>query len=175
MGIGQRGGGSGSDLAQLFWNTFKELYNQAKRQKKIAKRVVSGFGKIVLCALFKVLSCCVCVFIPSPVREGSTLFWDHRGSILSNRAETSQEGQCVCQPEEISAQSNLGQEKTYSINGILYLGQHFCSMSMGMRPDKYPHQSYSHSVELIFYKLFETNLALSLVGRKNKKQSFQDL
>ena len=29
----------------------------------------------------------VCVDIPSPVREGSTLFWDHRGSILSNRAE----------------------------------------------------------------------------------------
>ena len=34
----------------------------------------------------------LCVFIPSPVREGSTLFGDHRGSILSNRAETSQEG-----------------------------------------------------------------------------------
>ena len=32
----------------------------------------------------------VCVFIPSSVREGSTLLGDHRGSILSNRAETSQ-------------------------------------------------------------------------------------
>ena len=35
---------------------------------------------------------CVCVFIPSPVREGSTLFGDHRGSILSKIVETSQEG-----------------------------------------------------------------------------------
>ena len=26
----------------------------------------------------------LCVFIPYPVREGSTLFGDHRGSILSN-------------------------------------------------------------------------------------------
>ena len=35
----------------------------------------------------------VCVFIPSPVREISTFFVaDHRGSILLNRAETSQEG-----------------------------------------------------------------------------------
>ena len=33
-----------------------------------------------------------CDFIPSPVREDSTLFEDHRGSILANRAETSQEG-----------------------------------------------------------------------------------
>ena len=60
---------------------------------------------------------CVCVFIPSPVREGSTLFGDHRGYILSNRAETSQEGQCGRPPEEISAQSNLGQEKTNSKHG----------------------------------------------------------
>ena len=34
---------------------------------------------------------CVCVFIPSPVMEGSTLLGDDGGSILSNRAETSQE------------------------------------------------------------------------------------
>ena len=33
-----------------------------------------------------------CVFILSPVKEGSTLLRDHRGSIFSNRAETSQEG-----------------------------------------------------------------------------------
>ena len=33
-----------------------------------------------------------CVFISSPVKEGSTRYGDHRGSILSNRAETSQEG-----------------------------------------------------------------------------------
>ena len=35
---------------------------------------------------------CFCVFILSPVREGSNLYGDHRGSIFSNRAETSQEG-----------------------------------------------------------------------------------
>ena len=34
----------------------------------------------------------VCVLIPSPVRDGSTLFWDHRVSILSNRPETCQKG-----------------------------------------------------------------------------------
>ena len=33
----------------------------------------------------------VCVVIPSLVREGSTLLGDHKGSILLNRAETSQE------------------------------------------------------------------------------------
>ena len=35
---------------------------------------------------------CVYLFIPSPVREGSNLFGDCRGSIFSNRAETNQEG-----------------------------------------------------------------------------------
>ena len=39
-----------------------------------------------------VISTCKCVVIPSPMREGSTLLGDHRGSILLNRAETSQEG-----------------------------------------------------------------------------------
>ena len=63
-----------------------------------------------------------CVFIPSPVREGSTLFGDHRGSILSNRAETSQEGQCGCQPEEISAQRSLCQERTNSKQGLIQIG-----------------------------------------------------
>ena len=33
----------------------------------------------------------MCVFIPSPVMEGSTLFGDHRGSIFSKRAKISQE------------------------------------------------------------------------------------
>ena len=47
----------------------------------------------------------MCVFIPSP---GSTLIGDHRGSILYNRAKTSQESLCGCQPEDMLAQSTLG-------------------------------------------------------------------
>ena len=42
-------------------------------------------------------------------REGGiNLFGDDRGSILSNRDETSQEGKYERQPEEISAQSPVG-------------------------------------------------------------------
>ena len=53
----------------------------------------------------------VCVFILSPVKQGSTLFWDCIVSILSNRADTSQEGYCGPQPKEISAQSTKGYKK----------------------------------------------------------------
>ena len=46
------------------------------------------------------------------------VFRDQRGSILSNRAESfSLEGQYGCQPEEISTQTTLGQEKTNSKHG----------------------------------------------------------
>ena len=45
-------------------------------------------------------------------QEGSIILGDHKGSILSNRAETSQEGYCGRQREEISAQSISDQEKT---------------------------------------------------------------
>ena len=45
------------------------------------------------------------------MREGSPLFGDHSGSILSNKSETSQEGNCRRQPEKILAQSSLGWEK----------------------------------------------------------------
>ena len=51
---------------------------------------------------------CVCVFIPSPVREESIIFEDHGGSILLNRAETSQEGYCGHQHEELSGPSSVG-------------------------------------------------------------------
>ena len=48
----------------------------------------------------------LCVFIPTPEREGSTRF--HKSSILSNRTKTSREGKCGHQSEEISEQITLG-------------------------------------------------------------------
>ena len=56
--------------------------------------IILGKGNILNSLRGKYLyqSRCVYVFIPSPVREGSTLFGDHSGSNLLNRAKTSQEG-----------------------------------------------------------------------------------
>ena len=45
-----------------------------------------------VCGIFLVLPT-VCVY-PISCKGGMNLFGDHRGSVLSNRAETSQEGYC---------------------------------------------------------------------------------
>ena len=58
---------------------------------------------------------CVCL---------SLLPWgDHRGLVLENRAETSQEGCCGRQPGEMSAQSHFGWEKTNSRHGEIRVAQ----------------------------------------------------
>ena len=49
----------------------------------------------------------LCVY-PFSCEEGSNLFGYHSGSILSNRAETSQDCYWRRQPEEILTWSNLG-------------------------------------------------------------------
>ena len=59
-----------------------------------------------------------CVVIPSPLKEGSTCV-----VILSSIAETIQEGQYGRQPEEISAQSTLGQNKTNSNMYVFQVAQ----------------------------------------------------
>ena len=53
------------------------------------------------------LSDIMCGVVPCRVKEGSTLFGNHGGSITSNKADISQEAKCRCQHDETSAQSNL--------------------------------------------------------------------
>ena len=60
----------------------------------------------------KIITCVF--FYPFAHEGGLRIFVDHRGSILSNKAEISQEGESGCQLEEMSAQSSLGYDKTTS-------------------------------------------------------------
>ena len=67
----------------------------------------------------------MCVFIPSPLRERSTLLGDHRGSVLSNRAETSQEDKTDYMATEVFCQQE---------QGLFYLRLPGASMEMN-KPD----------------------------------------
>ena len=56
------------------------------------------------------------MFIPSPIKEGSTICVAHYNFTLSIGAETSKENQCRRQPEEISAQSTFETRRQHSLN-----------------------------------------------------------